>query len=85
MNPTEDGGSSEEVTLASKVLEHAGKTYFLDHKQNRRGHYVKLVEARAGRRVTVILPTEVLVDVATFVGRSAQRAGVLQLSSPRPS
>jgi hypothetical protein len=56
--------------------EHGGKQFFLDHKSNGRGHYVKLVESVRGRRDTTILPIEVAISIARFLAESARRAGV---------
>lgn len=70
--------------LASTRLEHGGKIFFLDHKTNARGHYVKLVEAVQGRRDTTLLPIEVVVAIARFLAESARRAGVFP-DSPSPT
>lgn len=74
-SPIEARGNGDAVHAIGKI-EHAGKTFYLDHKSNARGHYVKLAESVQGSRTTLLLPIETCVAVARFLAHAAKRAGI---------
>lgn len=55
--------------LASERLVGQRKTFFLDLKENDRGRFLKITEDVAGRRDTIILPTELFQDFVDAMTR----------------
>jgi hypothetical protein len=52
------------------------KTFFMDLKENDRGKFVKLTEDVKGRRDTILIPIEALIDVIDGLEDIAEAAGL---------